>query len=32
VDPADLTALGSDQGVMTLVDEAKPLEIMLHLA
>ncbi|WP_295440727.1 adenosine kinase [uncultured Thiodictyon sp.] len=31
VDPADLAVLGIDQGVMTLVDEAKQLEIMLHL-
>ena len=32
VDPADLTTLGIDKGVMTLVDETKQLEIMLHLA
>ena len=29
---ADLDALGIDKGVMTLVDEAKQLEIMLYLA
>ncbi len=32
VDPKDLETLGIDKGVMTLVDEAKQLEIMLHLA
>ncbi|WP_295413477.1 adenosine kinase [uncultured Thiodictyon sp.] len=31
VAPKDLEVLGIDQGVMTLVDEAKQLEIMLHL-
>ena len=29
---ADLETLGIDKGVMTLVDESKQLEIMLHLA
>ena len=32
IDYADLEALGIDKGVMTLVDEAKQLEIMLYLA
>jgi sugar/nucleoside kinase (ribokinase family) len=32
VDYPDLEALGIEKGVMTLVDEAKQLEIMLHLA
>lgn len=32
VDYADLEVLGVEKGVMTLVDEAKQLEIMLHLA
>ena len=32
VDPKDLETLEIDKGVMTLVDEAKQLEIMLHLA
>jgi len=32
VDHADLEILGIQKGVMTLVDEAKQLEIMLHLA
>lgn len=32
VDFADLEALGIDKGVMTLVDEAKQLDIMRHLA
>jgi sugar/nucleoside kinase (ribokinase family) len=32
VDYADLEVLGIEKGVMTLVDEAKQLEIMLHLA
>ena len=32
VDFQDLEILGIDKGVMTLVDEAKQLEIMLHLA
>ncbi len=32
VEPRDLVTLGIDKGVMTLVDEEKQLEIMLHLA
>lgn len=32
VDYRDLEVLGIEKGVMTLVDEAKQLEIMLHLA
>jgi sugar/nucleoside kinase (ribokinase family) len=32
VDPKDLDTLGIDKGVMTLVDEEKQLQIMLHLA
>lgn len=32
VDYSDLETLGIEKGVMTLVDEAKQLEIMLHLA
>lgn len=32
VDYTDLEVLGIEKGVMTLVDEAKQLEIMLHLA
>ena len=32
VDPKDLETLGIDKGVMTLVDEEKQLQIMLHLA
>ncbi len=32
VDYADLEVLGVEKGVMTLVDEAKQLEVMLHLA
>ena len=32
VDFKDLETLGIDKGVMTLVDESKQLEIMLHLA